>query len=270
MATVLPIKAICNSYKKRDGTNLISIQYCESPTKRTVLPTNIYIPREYWNSKQRIILNTLPISFGDAKKLNLYLNKEIRRAEEIVLLANETNCNSPIEILRKFHVSNLTIEEITNEVKVMVMKDGNLKTGPNLDIYFQIDDYVQSKIKKVSKGMASVYRNMKEHLLEFEAFRGKPITFECLDLTFYEEFVDFLMFEYIQRRRKEKIIGLKVNTVGKTNKQFRTFLRNRIRKRIIPPIDMDGWKILEEEVDAVKAQKQKLRVFDKNNSALFL
>src|SRR6185369_7782200 len=34
-------------------------------------------------------------------------------------------------------------------------------------------------------------------------------------------------------------------------KQFRTFLRNRIRKRIIPPIDMDGWTILEVVTDAI-------------------
>ena len=120
-----------------------------------------------------------------------------------------------------------------------------------MTLYFQIDDYIQSKTKKVCKDIPRIYRNMKDHLLEFESFRGKPITFKSLNLTFYEEFVDFLMYEYIQRRRKVKIVGLKTNTVGKTIKQFRTFLRNRIRKGIIPSIDLDGWKILDEEVDAV-------------------
>jgi hypothetical protein len=75
---------------------------------------------------------------------------------------------------------------------------------------------------------------MKDHLLEFQEFRGEAITFDSLDLTFYENFVDFLSFEYVQKRRKERIVGLKTNTVGKTIKQLRTFLRNRIRKRIIP------------------------------------
>ena len=99
--------------------------------------------------------------------------------------------------------------------------------------------------------MPRIYRNMKEHLKAFEEFRGEPVTFDCLDLNFYEEFVDFLTHEYVQRRRKVLITGLKVNTIGKTIKQFRSFLRNRIRKKIIPPIDMDGWIILEEEVDAI-------------------
>lgn len=58
--------------------------------------------------------------------------------------------------------------------------------------------------------------------------------------------------------KKETIVGLKVNTVGKTIKQLRTFLRNRIRKRIIPPIDMSGWTILEEEVDAVYVSEKEV------------
>lgn len=99
--------------------------------------------------------------------------------------------------------------------------------------------------------MPRIYRNMKDHLKAFESFRNQPITFDNLDLNFYEEFVDFLTHEYIQRRRKTLIRGLKINTIGKTIKQFRTFLRNRMRKKIIPTIDLDGWTILEEDVDAV-------------------
>jgi hypothetical protein len=118
-------------------------------------------------------------------------------------------------------------------------------------MYDQIDEYIKSKEKKVCKDMPRIYRNMKEHLKAFEEFRNKPITFDTLDLNFYEEFVDFLMFEYVQRRRKDTVVGLKVNTIGKTIKQFRTFLRNRMRKKIIAPVDMDGWRILEEDVDAV-------------------
>lgn len=250
MATHLPIKAICNTRTKRDGTSLISIQYCHSPTKRTVLPTEIFIPREFWNSKQRIILNRLPIDFGNPDLLNRQLSKLLRRAEDLILLAKDTNFKDPVQLLKKYHSTKHNLEEIKVEVQ-KIAKDNELTIVPKLDIYFQIDDYIQSKTKTVCKDMPRIYRNMKEHLLEFETYRGEPITFNNLNLTFYEEFVDFLMYEYVQRRRTEKIIGLKVNTVGKTIKQFRTFLRNRIRKGIIPPLDMDGWKILEEEVDAV-------------------
>jgi hypothetical protein len=99
--------------------------------------------------------------------------------------------------------------------------------------------------------MPRIYRNMKAHLQAFEEFKGEPITFDSFDLNFYEEFVDFLIYDYVQKRRRNPTKGLKLNTIGKTINQLRVFLRNRMRKRIIAPIDTDGWKVLEEEVDSV-------------------
>jgi hypothetical protein len=48
---------------------------------------------------------------------------------------------------------------------------------------------------------------------------------------FYEDFVDFLSFEYVQRCRKNPIVGLKINTIGKTINRLRIFLKNRAKKR---------------------------------------
>lgn len=79
----------------------------------------------------------------------------------------------------------------------------------------------------------------------------KPITFECIDLDFYEKIVDFLAFEFVQKRTKVVTKGLKLNTIGKTVKQLRIFLKNRSKKKVILPIDLDGFKILEEEADAI-------------------
>jgi integrase len=60
-----------------------------------------------------------------------------------------------------------------------------------------------------------------------------------------------LTYDYVQKRRKDKIHGLKVNTIGKTIKQLRIFLKNRIRKKIISPIDLDEFKVPGEDVDAI-------------------
>jgi integrase len=92
---------------------------------------------------------------------------------------------------------------------------------------------------------------MKDTLTAFEAFRGKPITFESFDFNFYEEFVEYMMYEHIQRRRKEVIKGFRISTIGKTIKQLRIFLRNRMRKKIIPSINLEDFKILDEETDAI-------------------
>ena len=114
MATHLPIKAICNPKMKREGTHLISIQYCESPKKRTVIPTDIYIPRIFWNSKQRNILNK-PIQFGEADLLNHRLNKMMKRAQDLIFCAKEIGCKDSIQFLKKYHSTNQTLEEIKAE-----------------------------------------------------------------------------------------------------------------------------------------------------------
>ena len=45
--------------------------------------------------------------------------------------------------------------------------------------------------------------------------------------------------------------GLKINTIGSTIKQLRVFLNNRILKKLIAPVNMKGWRIVEEDSDAV-------------------
>jgi len=243
----LPIKPICEErFMRKDGTSLIYIQYCYCAEKRTLLNTKIAIPPHCWNEKKECISEKLPIKFGVVKVLNDELRRIMRIAEDLIIYGVEKNVLDIGNFVKRTFKPDLEISSLGNH--------GTHTTQCNeihLDIYHQIDEYSKSREKKVCKDMPRIYRNMKEHLKAFEEFRGMPITFDCLDLNFYEEFVDFLTYDYIQRRRKVRTIGLKVNTVGKTIKQFRTFLRNRIRKKIIPPIDMDGWTILEEEVDAI-------------------
>jgi site-specific recombinase XerD len=248
---LLPIKLICGKRVRKDGTNAIYVQYCYRPDKRILLSTEINIPIRYWHKKLLRISNDLPTIYGNHESFNERLGTLIRLSEDLVSFTKKKNIEDSLSFIKKTFRPNLDIASLENialETKLLEAKNNNKL---NLDLYYQIDDYIKSKEKKVCKDMPRIYRNMKEHLKEFEEFRQEPITFDCLDLNFYEEFVDFLTFDYIQRRRKIHVTGLKVNTIGKTVKQFRTFLRNRIRKKIIPLIDMDGWTILEEEVDAV-------------------
>ncbi len=248
---LLPIKLVCDRRARRDETNPISIQYCYTSNRRALLSTEIFVPVRFWNKKLSRISKELPENFGNYEHLNERLSLQLRKAEDIILFAIKKRIENPLNFLKSTFHPNFNVASLESkleETELLKVKNNNTL---NLDVYFQIDEYSKSKEKKVCKDMPRIYRNMKEHLKAFEEFRGEPITFNCLDLNFYEEFVDFLTYEYVQRRRKIRTVGLKINTVGKTIKQFRTFLRNRIRKKIIAPIDMDGWTILEEEVDAV-------------------
>jgi integrase len=248
---LLPIKPICERKNiRRDGTSIIYIQYCFSAEKRTLLNSEIAIPPEYWNKKRLCISNDLPEIFGNARHLNSELNRMLRLTEDIIYFAIETKIEDRGKFVKSLFKPDFDIHKL--QVKAAInMVDATLTKKGNKDIYFQIDDYIKSKTKKVSKATICVYNCMKEHLLAYEQYSKKKVAFESLDFEFYDGFVNFLTFEYVQKRRKSVIKGLKANSVGKTIKQLRIFIRDRIKRKIIAPIDLTDFKIPEEEADAI-------------------
>lgn len=230
---------------RKDGTSIIFIQYCLSLEKRTLLNSGIAIPPSYWNLKRLRISGELPESFGNHELLNERLQNTIRIVEDILVFASKNKIKEPLSFLKENFRPDLdlsVLKEKANEIE---------RPKVNLDVFFQIDEYIKSKERHVAPKMLHVYRNMRDTLKLFESYRNKPITFESFDFNFYEEFVEYMMFEHIQRRRKEVIKGFRISTVGKIIKQLRIFLRNRMRRKIIPTINLEDFKILDEESDAV-------------------
>jgi len=245
---LLPIRPICNRKKiRRDGTSLIQIQYCYSAEKKTLLNTGISIPPNFWTKKSLCISDKLPATFGAAQARNAELKRMLRITEDIVEYAIKNKINDPVAFTKETFSPYFDVSTLGKQSGTCTVKQPEI----NLNLFFQIDEYMESKRKQVSLKMINVYRNMKDTLKAFEAFRGKLITFESFDFNFYEEFVEYMMYEHIQRRRKEVIKGFRVSTIGKTIKQLRIFLRNRMRKKIIPPINLEDFKILDEETDAI-------------------
>ena len=230
---------------RRDGTSIIFIQYCHSLEKRTLLNSGITIPPNYWNLKRLRINTDLPPCYGNAEQLNEQLQSSIRIAEDILTFAAKKKIEDPLSFLKRLFKPDFDLSQLEEKVK-----DAD-QPKVNLDVFFQIDEYIKSKTKQVTPKMLNVYRNMRDTLKAFENYREKVITFESFDFNFYEEFVEYMMYEHVQRRRKELIKGFRITTVGKTIKQLRIFLRNRIRRKIIEPINLDDFKILDEESDAV-------------------
>lgn len=243
---LLPIKPICRKADvRRDGTSKIFIQYCFSAERRTLLDTGIAIPPAYWNLKKLRINPDLPNSFGESETLNEKLQKLIRLAEDIVNLAAKKNIVDKLNFLKKTFAVDLNIEKLKEKTEALE------QPHINLDVFFQIEEYIKSKTKQVTPKMLNVYRNMRDTLKAFEQYRREKMTFDSFDFNFYESFVEYMMYDHVQRRRKEVIKGFKISTVGKTIKKLRIFLRNRMRKKIIPPINLEDFKILDEESDAV-------------------
>lgn len=112
----------------------------------------------------------------------------------------------------------------------------------DLDFFYQLDDYIKAKTRKVSAGMIRAYKVMKKRLLAFQQFRKGKIEFSGLGFNFYESFVNYLTYDHPRMRRNISIRGLKKNSVGTSIKQLRIFLRGRMHRKIIPPIDLTDFK----------------------------
>ena len=75
---LLPLKFLCDRRARKDGINLISIQYCFQPNARTLLNTEVYIPARYWNNKLSRIIKEMSSKFGNSEVLNESLFFQMR------------------------------------------------------------------------------------------------------------------------------------------------------------------------------------------------
>jgi hypothetical protein len=243
-----PVKLIIKKGAvRKDGTALIFLQYCHNAEQRILISTDIGIPPQFWNKKTSRISDSLPNQFGDAVKLQSELTSKLRKGEDMITYALNQRSSCPMKFLKdNFHLQkNWHIEQMPGSQK-------------NIDVYWNIDDYVQNKSSSVKRCTINVINAMKAHLKSFEMYRKESITFDSFDVQFYEDFVKFLTYDFVQFRRKNIIKGLKVNTIGKTVKHLKAFLKDRMRKKIIPFLDLDAYKVMEEEVDSVYLTWQEL------------
>lgn len=249
--TMLPIKLICPKSKvRKDGTGVIFIQYCGPNEKKTLLNTEIAIPPKYWNRKFVRVAKELPPIYGESSSLNENLADQLKLAGDIITYALKKKVPDILDFVKRTYHPNFDLSCLES-VPV---------TGiPVSELFYQIDDYIKCKTGKVADTTITIYRSLKAHLEAYQNYRGKEISFNDFDYNFYEGFVDFLTYEYEQKRRKTVIKGLRLASIGKTIKQLRLFIKDRIKRKIIAPIDLTDFKILEEETDAIYLTESEIR-----------
>ena len=236
-----PIRLIIKKRKvRKDGTSLIFLQYCYSPSKRILIGTDIGIPESFWNKKTSSISITLPGEYGDPLKLEADLREKLRRAEKIVDYALQNTNTCPIRFLKK------NFKQAGDRYFEQAGYDPQ-----KLDVFYQIEKYIRDKTDLVQGTTLTTIRTMKKHLLCFQEYKKMSITFDSFDTYFYENFVRYLTYEVPVLRRNKLIKGLKINTIGKTVKNLKSFLKDRMARKIIPYTDISCLKGMEEQVDGV-------------------
>lgn len=185
---LFPIKAICNTQKKRkDGTSLIYFQYCYTQDRKTLLNSSIAIPPKFWNRKRCCIQSTLPIEYGNYEQLNKDLVRIKRSIEDLIAHGKRIQVDDIGLYVKQTFKPDLDFSTIDNSTAATHYTP---KRQP--DFFTELDDYIKSKRRKVSSGAVNTYNSMKAHLFTFQTHRKQKIIFNSFDYTFYEDFVDFL------------------------------------------------------------------------------
>ncbi len=180
----LPVKLIVDRRPRKDGTAVISIQYCFSSDKRTLLFTGLAVPPRYWNKRLLRISPDLPPEYGCAEQMNLQLQKMVRKAEDIVSFALEQKMEDPVDFLKKLWHPDFETATLSERAKQLA-KPAVEEQVTNLDFFVQLDDYIKAKTRKVSTGMVRTYNVMKQRLLSFQKHRKEKITFGSFDYNFF-------------------------------------------------------------------------------------
>lgn len=180
-----------------------------------------------------------------------------RLVEDLVAEADKKQISDKGSFVKKPFTPTLNLNVIDDRI-TSVAKQEAAKKEAKQDIYYQFDEYIKAKERKVSKATLTVYSNVKGHLQAFEKYRQEKISFASFDFNFYHDFIDYLTFEHVHMRRQEVLVGLKLNTIGKTIKHLRGFIKDRVKRKIIAPIDLTDFKIPEEECDAIYLSHQEI------------
>lgn len=223
-----------------NGQHTIFIQYCYTTTKRVVLSTGVSIPPIYWDKIACTILPSLPTQYGNPTILQQTVDKQLAKAERVITYAIKKNLGCPMQFLKR----NFRLPDCWDLDQVE--EDNN-----NLSVFYQIERYIDDKKMMVQPSTVTVIKTMKKHLLSFQNYIGYKVTFESFNAVLYDQLVRYLTFEIPIMRRARVIKGLRLNTVGKTIKQLKIFIKDRIQKKIIPYADLSCFKSLEEDVEGI-------------------
>ncbi|RYE56026.1 MAG: site-specific integrase [Sphingobacteriales bacterium] len=250
-----PLKIICKKeWTKQDGATTLFIQYCLNSSQRTLLNTDIAIPSNYWNAGSKRINAALPTEWGNANHLNHELARMLRLAEDILTFCINHTDENPLKFLKGTFNPELDLSLLERRKAIV----------SSLDIYVQFDEFLEIKRKRIAPATVHIYGEVKKYLQAFENFRGRNITFKSFDFDFYEAFVEFLTYDYESYRYKRNPgKGLKINTIGKAIKHLKLFLKDRMKRKIIPEIDLSDYKVIEELADATYLDTEEIETIYK-------
>ena len=217
---------------QKSGLATIYVRYDYNRTKRTLINTGRKIDADlHWDFKKHTIKRSCP----DFEKVLQDIENIENKISNILQYARISRVDATPEYL---------VDHLQGFKEVLV--DNNIKTA-----FFQsLDKFINDRELNgsVCEHVVRDYKSLRKHLINFEKYWKRPISFVSLDIEFYEKFVYYLTYVV---EKPDKKIGLKMNTIGKQIKNLKVFYNDRKRKDNLPVIDLSDFKKKTEVVDHV-------------------
>ncbi len=229
-----------NANSKKTGANIpLKIRYYENGKKRVQIDTGIKIAKRHWSEKKKRLKNSaeIPFEFAEFEKLEKLVNTIIYHYKEKAIPLTRKKF--------KYHFNNRSIDELNESTQ---------------GFFTELDIFIEDKEDKVVADVIKDYNTLKKHLLSFQDYREVEITFQSFTYQFYHDWCHFLAYEYV---RRDKLVGLKNNSIGKSVKNLKSFLNYCIQTKKIEPIDLSAYKTIQEEVDHIYLKSDEILAISK-------
>jgi len=95
---------------------------------------------------------------------------------------------------------------------------------PENDFYNRFEEFLQSRTRSISILTSKKFTTLKKRLIEFEKEKRYKITFDSIDLVFYDKFKDFLLSQKIKRSEEDET-GLLNDSISKYFATLKTFMQ---------------------------------------------
>lgn len=217
-----------NSKSDIKGANIpIKLRYYESRNKRVQIDTGIKISKRHWSDTKKTLKNSAEIP-SEVQRFN--------KLQSLVLrIINYYKDDGKYLSCKKFkdHFETGGIE---------------LRHSGDLTLLEELDVFIDEREGEVVSDVIKDYKTLRKHLKSYEQFSEEPLSFDEIDYNFYKAWTNYLAYDYV---RRDKLIGLKNNSIGKSVKNLKAFLNHLIRMKKINAIDLSGFVSIQDEVDHI-------------------
>lgn len=191
--------------------------------KREKIYTNRKIHPKYWNNDTQKVRQ----SFAGYSTVNKWIKDVDAYVSQIEMdWLNENSRKTEIQPLPGHILKERLRKYLSKETKEeREEKQKNSFWGYNETFIMRMENGTRVHTEKgtpLAPGTITQFKNLKRHLLNFEAKTGFKLTFENIDMVFYKKFVDYLTIT----------LKLSPNSIGKLITNLKVFLREAYEDRV--------------------------------------